>query len=59
MRVKRGGWLIALARELGYRDGSGVLRAVQRLDASAAHDHTLRQRLEALRKELEDVNGKR
>ena len=42
-----------LGRELGYADGSGVLRVVQRLDFAAGTDHRLRQRLDAARETME------
>jgi hypothetical protein len=40
-----------LARELGYSDGSGVLRVVQRLEARAQKDRTLAANLNRLRRE--------
>jgi len=43
------------AREHGYADGSGVVRAVQRLDAAAVKDRHLRKRLAAAR-EMIDVS---
>jgi REP element-mobilizing transposase RayT len=42
--------LVAIARELGYADGTGVLRVVQRLDAASETDRNLRQTLERLKK---------
>jgi putative transposase len=41
-----------LARELGYADGSGVLRVVQRLDVAAEQDRSLRRRLDSARESM-------
>jgi len=52
MRVELGGeQMAAIGRELGYRDGSGVHRVVQRLNARAKDNPKLRARLLKLRKE--------
>jgi hypothetical protein len=49
-RVRLGGERMAdIARELGYADGSGVLRVVQRLESASAQDKTLARRLATLR----------
>ncbi len=37
-----------VAKEYGYRDGSGVLRVVQRLEAAAKSDLALARRLQQL-----------
>lgn len=42
----------ALARELGYADGSGVLRVAQRLDAAATRDPGLQKELDVLREQV-------
>jgi REP element-mobilizing transposase RayT len=46
-----------LARDLGYSDGSGVLRVVQRLEAAAQHDRPIQQRMRALRAEMSSVKS--
>ena len=52
MRVELGGEkMAAIARELGYRDGSGVHRVVQRMNASAKENPKLQARLRKLREE--------
>jgi hypothetical protein len=52
MRVVLGGERMTdLARALGYSDGGGVLRVVQRLEARAQKDHTLAVKLNRLRRE--------
>ena len=49
MRVRLGGEkMLALARELGYRDGSGVAQVIKRLERTAQQDAGLRQRLAEL-----------
>jgi hypothetical protein len=42
-----------LARELGYADGSGVLRVVQRLEAAAREDRELAEHLRKLQARFE------
>jgi REP element-mobilizing transposase RayT len=52
MRVELGGEkMAALGRELGYRDGSGVHRVVQRLNQRATRDKKLQNRMLQLRRE--------
>ena len=41
---------VDVARSLGYRDGSGVLQVLKRLEAKAAEDPKLRKQLDQLRK---------
>lgn len=54
MRVRLGGERPAvLAREYGYRDGSGVLRVVQRLDAAAEKGRSLRVKLDDTRRPVQ------
>ncbi|MBN1342994.1 MAG: transposase [Phycisphaerae bacterium] len=54
MRVQLGGERSAdLARELGYADGSGILRVIQRLESRARQDADLAARLEATRRRVE------
>jgi putative transposase len=49
-RVRLGGERgVDVAREHGYRDGSGVTQAIKRLEAAAVRDKTLASRLEAIR----------
>lgn len=56
LRVRLGGEaMTALARDYGYRDGSGVLRVVQRLEAKAAGDPELARRMSAWRGEVSRV----
>ena len=51
LRVRLGGEPVSgVAREMGYRDASGVTRVVQRLEALAARHRGTRQRLEELRR---------
>ena len=50
VRVALGGErMTELAREFGYRDGSGVLQVVKRLEARAKDDAPLRRTLRRLR----------
>ncbi len=50
IRVELGGEkMVAVGRELGYRDGSGVHRVVQRLNQRAEQDKKLRSRMLQLR----------
>ena len=50
IRVELGGErMTAVGRELGYRDGSGVHRVVQRLNLRAEQDRKLRKRMLQLR----------
>jgi hypothetical protein len=50
VRVELGGERMAtVGRELGYRDGSGVHRVVQRLNKRAAQDKKLQNRMFQLR----------
>jgi len=52
MRVELGGERMAeIGRELGYKDGSGVHRVVQRLNARAEEDEALKRRMLQLRKQ--------
>ena len=44
-----------VARDYGYRDGSGVHRVIQRLEAKAQSDRKLQSRLDAWRRELSRV----
>ncbi|MGB8356420.1 MAG: transposase [Chthoniobacteraceae bacterium] len=51
IRVELGGeTMTAMARELGYKDGSGVHRVVHRLNARAEEDALLKKRMGKLRK---------
>jgi len=51
MRVELGGEaMTAIARELGYKDGSGIHRVVQRLNTRAEEDEALKKRVLQLRK---------
>ena len=53
LRLRLGGERACdLARELGYADGSGVLRVAQRLDAAAAGNAALRKSLDGLRDQV-------
>jgi REP element-mobilizing transposase RayT len=53
IRIQLGGErMTVVAREMGYRDGSGVAHVVRRLEAAARHDAPLRKRLAALRQEV-------
>ncbi len=53
MRVQLGGERAAdLARELGYSDGSGILRVIQRLERQAGKDTSLAGKLKAARRQL-------
>ena len=55
-RVRLGGERgVALAREYGYGDGSGVTRVVKRLEATAEQNPKLRRTLERLRNDLSIV----
>lgn len=49
LRVRLGGeQMTAVAKDYGYRDGSGVHRVVQRLEQRAKQDRALARRLKAL-----------
>ena len=49
IRVRLGGEkMLAVARDLGYRDGSGVAHVVKRLERAAQQDRHLRKRLAKL-----------
>jgi len=51
LRVQVGGEAMSeLARELGYANGSGVARVVERLEATAQTDGALAKKLAALRR---------
>ena len=53
MRVQLGGERGAdLARELGYSDGSGILRVIQRLERQAGADTCLAGKLQAARRQV-------
>lgn len=53
MRVQLGGQRATdVARELGYADGSGVLRVVQRLESRAHRDADLAAKLDTVRREV-------
>ena len=53
MRVQLGGERAAdLARELGYADGSGILRVIQRLERQAGEDTGLARKLQAAQREV-------
>ena len=53
MRVRLGGErLTVLAKELGYKDGSGVLRVAQRVEARSKGDQKLAGRLKRLRSQI-------
>ena len=57
-RVMIGGErLTDLARELGYSDGSGILRVCQRLEAAAKESRDLRRRMDAIREEMSIVKS--
>jgi hypothetical protein len=43
--------LVDVAKELGYRDGSGVLQVVKRLEQQAAKENALGRKLESLKGE--------
>ena len=54
MRVRLGGErLTVLAKELGYKDGSGVLRVAQRVEARSKGDKKLAGRLKRLRSQID------
>ncbi len=58
LRVRLGGErMTTVARDYGYRDGSGVHRVVQRLEASAENDRTLARRLKSLAKHVSSVKS--
>lgn len=46
-----------MARELGYRDGSGVGQVVRRLEREAAHDADLQLKLDRLRASMSSVQS--
>ena len=46
-----------VARENGYRDSSGVYRAIKRLEARAKEDDELAQQLSSLRSQLSEVRS--
>ena len=46
-----------VAKEFGYRDGSGVTQVVKRLEAAATRDKALRRRLEEWRAGVSSVKG--
>lgn len=53
IRVQLGGERMTIvARDMGYRDGSGVAHVVRRLEAAAQRDPHLRKRLAALGQEM-------
>ncbi len=53
LRVRLGGeCMTTVARDYGYRDGSGVHRVVQRLEAKAESDRTLARHLKSLAKHV-------
>ncbi|HXI85153.1 MAG TPA: transposase [Verrucomicrobiae bacterium] len=55
-RVRLGGERNAtVAREQGYRDGSGVGQVVRRIEQRSAQDKVLRQKLARLKKDLSSV----
>jgi len=59
LRVRPAGQRPAdIARELGYADGSGVLRVVQRLDRAAGENRSLRKRLDSARDSIGMPKGK-
>jgi len=58
LRVRVGGQrMTEVARDYGYRDGSGVHRVIQRLEAKAQSDRKLQSRLNAWRRELSSVKS--
>ena len=58
LRVRLGGQrMTQVAREYGYRDGSGVHRVVQRLEAAAKEDHALAHRLQQLADKVSSVKS--
>ena len=57
MRARLGGEVMAeLARELGYADGSGVLRVLQRLERRAEMDAGLRRKMKEAREGMEAMS---
>ncbi len=53
VRAKLGGERMTdLAREFGYRDGSGALQVVKRLEARAGTDKTVARQMRQLRRHL-------
>jgi REP element-mobilizing transposase RayT len=46
-----------VAKEFGYRDGSGVTQVVKRLEAAAMQDEALRRRMEEWRRGVSSVKG--
>jgi REP element-mobilizing transposase RayT len=53
IRIRLGGeQMTVVARDMGYRDGSGVAHVVRRLEAVAEHDAQLRKRMTVLRQEV-------
>jgi len=57
-RVRLGGEpMTAVAKDYGYRDGSGVHRVVQRLEEKSASDPALARRLRALTAKVSSVKS--
>ncbi len=60
LRVRLGGErMTAVARDYGYRDGSGIHRVVQRLEERANTDHALARHLKSLARQLSRVKSPR
>lgn len=58
LRVRLGGEaMTAVARDFGYRDGSGVHHVVRRLEARADNDPALARRMSELRREVSRVKS--
>ena len=57
IRARLGGEVMAeLARDLGYADGSGVLRVLQRLERRAEADAGLRRKMKEAREGMEAMS---
>jgi len=48
---------VDVAQDVGYRDGSGVLQVVKRLEQSARKDEALARKLERMRKGVSSVQS--
>ena len=58
LRVRVGGErMTVVAKDYGYRDGSGVHRVLQRLEEKAQEDRALTRRLKSLAKKVSSVKS--
>ena len=57
MEFEGGERLVDVGRGMDYRDGSGVLQVVTRLEKRASHDKEMGRRMVLMRRDMSSVDG--